>query len=288
MTRIIEQALAERYDSLSTKLKEAGDFIVDHPVDVATRSLRVIAHESGLAPATFSRLARALDYESFEDLRESVRLKIGRRVDNFADRAERLQAQHGGGRTGGFFDAHVHACMENVHRLQQDIDQELLAHTVEQLHAANRVLLVGELGSMCVVEYLSYVANFCTGNWTMTGTPGTSIGSSLAGLGKQDALLTITKPPFSARSISAAQRAFEQGAYVVVISDTHTCPALKYASAGFVVPTGSPHFFSSYAATMVLIEAMIGMLVGLSGPEARARIAEIEENNRLLDGASGR
>ena len=68
----------------------------------------------------------------------------------------------------------------------------------------------------------------------------------------------------------------------MVITDSHACPALRHASAGFVVPSDSPHFYSSYVATLVLAEAMVGMLVSRAGPAARARIARVEESSRRL------
>lgn len=70
---------------------------------------------------------------------------------------------------------------------------------------------------------------------------------------------------------------------MIVITDTHTCPALAHASAHFITPTESQHFFSSYAATLVSCEIMIGMLAGRAGPPARARIADVESRNRRLN-----
>lgn len=276
-----EHRLAQNFDGLSARLRDAAEYVARNPVDIATRSLRTVAQDSGLAPATFSRMARAIGYDSFEDLREAMRTKIGRRVDSFAERAASLQKDHATGKTG-FFDAHVGACMANLERMAADIDRDLLEAAVDRLHAARHVRLSGALGSTGVVEYMAYIADFCADNWSVIGRMGASLGSGLTGLDARDALIVVTKPPFSTRSIATAELAAERGAYVIVITDTHACPALRHASAGFVVPTDSPHFYSSYTATMVLVETMVGMLVGRAGPAARERIAQVEESNRRL------
>ncbi|SEL44611.1 transcriptional regulator, RpiR family [Roseovarius azorensis] len=281
MPGAFEQRLAENYEALSEKLRRAGEYVAAHPVDTATRSLRAVAQESGLAPATFSRMARALDYASFEELREVMRAKIGRRVNSFAERAERLQAAHATGEMA-FFDAHLAACQGNLQTLSQEIDRDLLEQAVDRLHRARHVVLVGALGSTGIVEYFAYMANFVSANWAMAGRMGASVGSGLTDLDARDVVVVVTKPPFSMRAIRAAEAAQAQGAYVVVITDTHACPALRHAGAGFVVPTDSPHFYSSYVATMVLVETMVGMLVSRAGPEARTRIGRIEESNRRL------
>lgn len=281
MAASFEERLARNFDGLSDKLRQAAEFVAAHPVDIATRSLRTVAQESGLAPATFSRLARGLDYDSFEELRETMRAKIGRRVNSFAERAERLQAAHEAGRTG-FCEAHVTACQSNLQTLLRDIDTDLLKRTVERLHEARNVLLVGALGSTGIVEYLSYMANFCSGNWSMAGRMGASLGAELTGMDGRDAMVIVTKPPYSTRSIAAAQMGAEQRAFVVVITDSPACPALASASAGFVLPTESPHFYSSYVTTLAFTEVLVGMLVGRAGAQARARIAQVEQSSRRL------
>ncbi len=276
-----EQKFAQHLDGLSEKLRLAGEHVARNPVDTATRSLRAVAQDSGLAPASFSRMARAIGYDSYEDVREAMRDKIGRRVRSFAKRAEDLQNSHSSGRQD-FFDAHASACQANIARLLQDIDRDLLEQAADRLHKARNVRLLGALGSTGAVEYLAYMANFCTTNWSMVSRMGASLGAGLTGLGAEDALIVVTKPPFSTRSIAAADMAARQGAFVVVITDSHTCPALQHASAGFVVPTESPHFYSSYVATVVLIETLIGMIVSRAGPAARQRIAQVEDGNRRL------
>ena len=282
MSGSFEHRLAEHYTTLSDKLREAGDFVAQNPVDIASRSLRAVSRDSGLAPASFSRLARALEYEDFESLRESIREKIGRRVHSFADRADRLQQDHGGG-PQGFFAAHATACRGNIGRLHDEIDAAELDRVVDRLEGARRVVLLGALGSTGIVEYLGYLASFCSPDWHLASRMGASLGSGLVGLDGRDALVIVTKPPFSTRAIRAAEIARAQDVFVVVITDTPACPALRHASASFIVPTDSPHFYSSYVATLFLVETMIGMLVTRTGSSVRERIAQIEKRNRNLD-----
>lgn len=194
-----EHRLAEKYDLLSERLRQAGDFVAHNPVDTATRSLRSVANESGLAPATFSRLARVLEYESFEALREVIRRKINRRVNSIATRADRLQHDHRES-AQSFFDRHRLACQANLEALATSVDSDRLERAVEQLHEARRVVLVGALGSTGIAEYMFYTANFLTSNWELAGHMGASMGSALAGLDERDVLLIVTKPPFARKS----------------------------------------------------------------------------------------
>lgn len=151
---------------------------------------------------------------------------------------------------------------------------------MERLHQAERVLVLGALGSTGIAEYLTYMASFITHNWSLANRMGASLGSGMVGLSEKDVVIVITKPPFATNSIKAVQEANAAGAFAIVVTDTHACPGLAFASASFIVPTPSQHFFSSYASTLVLCEIMIGMLASRAGQPARERIAEVEDKNR--------
>ncbi|NSX54352.1 MurR/RpiR family transcriptional regulator [Parasulfitobacter algicola] len=268
--------LAQSYATLSEKLQQAADYVVSNPVDVATRSLRYVAQKSDVAPATYSRLARALEYENFEALRDVIRDTMNRRVNSFSQRAKRLQSEHKSGQIG-FAAAHMEACITNIRSLAQDINPDQLEETVARLSDARKVLLVGALGSRGVTEHMAHMAGFLTDDWKMAD----SLGSGLVALDPRDALIVISKPPFAQRALNAAELARENGVFVVVMTDTHACPALRHASTGFIIPTESPHFQSSYTATVFLIETILGMLADKDA-NSRDRITKIETINRRL------
>lgn len=287
MSERFEVRLASSYGSLSAKLRQAADYVVAHPVDTATRSLRSIASDSSVAPVTFSRLAKALNYESFDALRNVIRVSIDRKIESFSDRAERLHTQHGL-EGSDFATAHMNACLDNIRTLGAEINRKQLNETVARLDSARTVALFGVLGSAGVVEYMAYMASFLTDKWVLAGRNGVSLGSVLAPMDNRDALIVVTNPPFAPRVLNAAKLAQERGLYVVVISESHTCKALRHASSGFIVPGNSPHFFSSYAATIFLVETIIGTLAAQSDTASRKRIAVIEQlNGRLQETSSG-
>ncbi|MFT6676039.1 MAG: DNA-binding MurR/RpiR family transcriptional regulator [Sulfitobacter sp.] len=277
-----EQRLSGKYALLSTKLKEAADFVVSNPIDVATRSLRTISKDAKLSPATFSRMSNALGYDSYEDLRDVLRRAIQNKSNSFSDRVQVLQQRHDDG-DDGFLPQHIMDCATNLQELGAEIDSDTLETCVEKLHQARRVLVLGSLGSTAMAEYLAYMASFIADNWSLASRMGASLASGLVGMSAKDVLVIITKPPFARSSIAAARDAHRAGAFVIIITDTYSCPALVHASASLIVPTDSQHFFSSYASTLVLCEILVGMLAGRAGPQAQARIAEVENKNRRLN-----
>lgn len=276
----IEEKIADRYSDLSAKLKKAADYVANNPVDVATRSLRSVSGASGVSPATFSRLARALGFSSYEEMRELSRTAVGRRALSFSEKAVLLRSEAGSG--ASMIERQAAACIKNIAALEQTMDRARLEATVETLHGARNVVMFGAFGSTGIVEYMAYLANYFSSKWTLAGRMGASLGTALAGLGPDDALLVVTKTPYARRAVVACEIARRQGAAAILITDSHVCPAIKYATTHFLVPSDSPQFFSSYAATLVLVETIIAMLVARSETDLSKRIREVEDQNREL------
>ena len=280
----IEDRISARYGALSDKLQAAADYVIQSPIDVATRSLRSIATSSGLAPSTFSRLARALDFDSYEELRELSRDAVGRRAVTFSDKARRLSEEAANSPVvgGHLFHRQAAASVQNIEDMVHAIDLEKLDGVVDTLARARCVRLLGALSSRGIVDYMNYLANWANDNWVLVDLDGAGLATALEDAGEDDAFVLISKPLFGNTVVRTAKLAAEKGAYVLVITDTHTCPALEFASAHFILPTDSPHFFSSYVSTLVLVETILSMLVAKSGPKAETRIKEIEANNKRL------
>lgn len=277
----LDVRISASYDDLSGKLKQAADYLVENQVDIATRSLRSVAEQSNIAPASFSRLARALGYKDFGALRGDIRTAIGRRVNGATPRTRQLSALQQEGKTD-FPQSFAQACITNIQNMAQGLAGSQLDETVAKLHRARKVTVFGALSSTGVVEHLNYMASLLFDNWSIAGRMGTSLGAGLAGLNAQDVLIIITQSPFSPRAVGAAELARENGVFVVVITDTHTCPALKHASVGFITPSQTPHFLSSYTASLFFVETLIGMLAQVGGEASKSRIAEVELSNRRL------
>lgn len=275
----IKSAISANYADLTEALRTAADFLADNQIDIATRSLRAVAAASGVSPASFTRLARAIGFSDYEALREQARLELGQRDNSLQDKARQLRndADH------PLLPRQGAACIGNIQALIDDIVPDELDKVVDCLAGAGRIVLVGALASAGFADYFAYLARWFDERWIVAGRNGTTLGSALASLGAGDCIVIITKYPYAHRSVRAAELAAANGAKVIVLTDSHTFPGLQFADHHFIQRTDSPNFFSSYAATLVLIETITGMLVARAGSEAEARIHNVDKHNRLLD-----
>ena len=281
-TASIEERISKSYSGMSDKLQVAADYVAENPIDIATRSLRSVAATSGVSPATFSRLARALGYDDYEQMREDGRTAVGRKMASFSERAHTLRTGSQPPENRVYLHRQAAACIANIESLERDITNEQLTAAVDALHNARSVLLVGSLGSSGIVDYFSYLVHWFCETWQVAGRNGTTLSASLARMGSRDAVLAISKAPYARRTIAALKAAREKGVATLLITDSHSSPALEFTDHAFIVPTESPQFFSSYTATLALIETLVTMLLTRAGPEAEDMIRAAETQTKSL------
>lgn len=277
-----QDKISERYSQLSGTLQIAADFIIANPLDVASRSLRSIASNAGISPASFSRLAKALGYESYEELREDRRKTVSDKFEPISDRAKRLRAAHENP-TFDIITEQGEIIRSNIDAVFSDLDGARLEKVSKALLGAHKVHLIGSLGSAGLLDQFAYMAGWFLQNWHVTGRNGTTLASTLANLSEDDVVVVLSMAPFAKRSILATKLATDKKAKVIVITDSHKFPGLAYADEHFIVRSESSNFFSSYASVIALFETMISMMVSLSGENADIAIAKMEEANQKLE-----
>jgi DNA-binding MurR/RpiR family transcriptional regulator len=154
---------------------------------------------------------------------------------------------------------------------------------VNRLVKANRVILIAGMSSRPFMDYMAYMASMAFDNWQVFLGETASTTSLLLGMNNNDVAIVLSKSPYASHSINTAKALSEKGVYIVGITDEYVSPLIPFCSESFVVSTETPLFFTSHAATLVLIESIIGSVVASGGEVVRQRIASIEAINQQTD-----
>lgn len=72
----VSDNLKELFPELPRALKVAATYMLEHPGDIATLSMRQVAGNAGVSLPNFSRLAKLLGFETYGELREIYRKQV--------------------------------------------------------------------------------------------------------------------------------------------------------------------------------------------------------------------
>jgi len=277
--------VSEKLPDLSPQLKRAAAYLLDNPEEVAMNSLRTVATDIGVTAPTLSRLAKALDCESYEALRDRCRDQIRERGLSLVSKVEALQAERRQSKAGEdlpFALQQGKAAVANLERTLADLDVTSLRFAVDRLFAARNVFIFGTMCSAPLAEYFAYLTEMPFDNWHCLSGRESSDAARIADLGKDSAAIAISLSPCARSTVELARMTRNRGGYLLAITDKRSSPLARYASHSVFCASESPQFFPSYVSSMLIIEALTGMLIRRAGNGATARVKRIEETRREI------
>lgn len=259
-------ALRRILPDLPPRLREVGQFLADHEFDAATRSMRGLALAAGANPATFTRLAQALGYSGWDELRDAlIEVRRNDRATPFSDRVR----DHRGGTTAAMFAADA-AGLDRLDATAVDV-------AAAALHAADRAWIAGFRSCRAVAELLLYQLRlFRPDSVRLIGGSGPE-DLDLGAFRPGDAIVVAGFAPYSRASVTTARAARAARCTLIALADTPSAPMAEGADhfLAFDAATG-PGFFPSLTGAIVLAQALANATFALGGPSALARLRETE------------
>ena len=266
------ELLRRALPDLPPRLREVGRFLSGNEFDAATRSMRGLAAAAGVNPASFTRLAQALGYSGWDELREA--LIEARRPETQAPFSSRIQAA-GTEKNGPAWT--VSATIEADAAALGRIATAPVVAAAKTLQATSRIWLGGFRSCRSVAELLHYQLRlFRPDSVHLVGAAGPEdldFGSFRRG----DAVLVIGFAPYSRASVTTWRAARAAGCVLIAVADTDLAPMAEGADhcLEFEAAAG-PGFFPSLTGAVALAQSLAAAMFVLDGPAALHRLRGTE------------
>jgi DNA-binding MurR/RpiR family transcriptional regulator len=274
----IRALLGEQIDRLSPQLRRAARFLARHPELVAMHSLRGLAEKADVTPATFVRLAQALGFDGFPELKRELVGRLMPAALSYASKAESLQS----GDSNSLYDRVFQAQATNIAATREANSAETLRAAAETLHHAKRVWIVGFRSLYPLAFYLHYVWSFFRRDLFLAASPSGVLDNALFAIERGDAMVVMTMAPYSRDAVMAAEMAAKAGAHVVAITDNDLSPLAAFADQVLVAAIDTPSFFHSLTAANALVEALLALLAKSGGAKALAAIRRTQDRLQAM------
>src|SRR5712672_1101956 len=216
--------LCSALPSLPTRLREVGQFVAANDYDATTRSMRDLAAAAGADPASFTRLAKALGYSGWDELRAA--LTEARRPAQPSPFSGRTRGRRQGPNSdvtlvADKFEAEAAGLAR--------ISSGSVAKASKALHVAQRIWIAGFRSCRSVAELLNYQLRLFRPDAVQlvggSGPEDLDLGAFHAG----DAVVAIGFAPYSTASVLSARAAHRSRATLIAVADTAAAPMAEGA-----------------------------------------------------------
>lgn len=260
------------FSGMSAQFQVGARYLIDYPAEVPMASMRQIAIQADVQPATLVRLAQSLGYEGWNALKTVFTQSLRQTPKRYADQARQVirSTNH-----HEVLSVAVATQLDNI-RLLEELNGDRLAAAVQLLSKAKHVHVVGFRASFGPAFTLQYLYRLFRPSVSMLRGDAGSLEMELRAIRKGDVLAIIGFSPYSNESLRALQAARQCGTRVLAICDSIVAPIALDADCVLVFATESPSFFPSSAAAVALIEVLVELLLAKAGKQAVKDIENAE------------
>jgi DNA-binding MurR/RpiR family transcriptional regulator len=264
--------LCSALPSLPLRLQQVGRFVAANDYDATTRSMRDLAAEAGADPAAFTRLAKAIGYSGWEELRAA--LTEARRPAQAAPFSARTRGRrHGPNADVMLVTDKLEAEAAGLPR----IAAQSIADAARALHGAKRIWIAGYRSCRSVAELLNYELRlFRPDQVQIVGASGPD-DLDLGAFRPGEAVIVIGFMPYTHASVRVAQAAYHAGATLIAITDVVTAPMAEGADHALLFEAASsPGFFPSLTGAIAIAQSLAAVTFSLGGTLAKKRLQDTE------------
>lgn len=226
--------------------------VMQRPGDYVLSSLRGISRSLKVAPATISRIVKAMGFDGYH----AFQAYLHEWSVAYATNLEVMQRVPGTSSLGTLIKRSVAQDRNNLNRLEQTLDPQRLIAVARRLQRARRIVLLGGDMATSLVKFLEY--NLAMLNLdVVAAVGGGTITHRVRHLDTRDAALAISYGRGLRQTVEGLKQARHRGAFAVGVSDSFVSPLAGVSDEFFVTPTDRISFADSYVAGMAFLNALL-------------------------------
>ena len=255
----LRTAITDRYAALPRQLRRVAEMALEHPHDLALKTVAALAGDAGVQPSTLVRFANAMGFDGFSAMQEIFRSHLIECSLPYRERIARMRREHanGGTRPAEILRGFVAESMRGLEHLPAAIAPATFNAAVRLLAAAQRIDVLAYRRSFPVACYLAYaLGQLELGAELLNGMGGMNAVYAER-LTRKDALIVVSFRNYAAEGVDIASACHARGVPVIAITDGPLSPLARSARVCLEIGDDGRQPFRSLVEPMCLAQALV-------------------------------
>jgi RpiR family carbohydrate utilization transcriptional regulator len=271
----LQSGTLPRLEELSEKRQHIIRPALESPREFVLLNVRDMARRLATGPATIVRIVQALGFRSFKDFKHYLH-------DLSVTSATILDSMEAAGkttRTPKILRGSKKQIQQNLAFVLDQVDLQQVLNIAVRIHEAKRIFLLGGDMASSLVDYMEYHLTIAGLPVVAAVTPGRAT-HLVRSTGEDDIVIGISFRRGLRMTIEGIQRAKQNGAYCIGITDSMLSPLARFSNELVIVPTNSLSFAASYVAPIALIDLITAAVGSLRRKQVVDRLQEADHEQK--------
>ena len=264
----------DRYMKMSKGHKAVAAYISDHYEQAVFMTAARLGETVGVSESTVVRFASALGYGGYPEFQKALEEWVRNKLNS----VQKMGARYGKSTQSEILHSVLESDIEKLRDTIVNLDAAAFDAAVDMILEARNVYIVGVRSCEPLADFLHFYLNMIRGNIILVKTTSvTEIFEQMIRIDEEDAVIGISFPRYSMRTLKAMEFANDRNARVITITDTIHSPMNLYSSCNLLARSDMVSIVDSLVAPLSVINALVVALC-MKQPEVVRRNLETLED----------
>lgn len=246
--------IREKFKDFSKGHKLIANYITNHYDKAAFMTAVKLGEAVGVSESTVVRFAYELGFDGYPVLQRILQELIKSKLTS----VQRIEISSSRMTEENILKTVLQSDMEKIKMTLEEISQDSFNSIVETLLKAKHIYILGVRSSAALAGFLGFYFNLIFDNVRLVHTTSVSeMFEQIIRVSEGDAVIGISFPRYSKRTIKALQFVKNQGATVISITDSINSPLVEYSDHCITAHSDMASFADSLVAPLSVINALI-------------------------------
>lgn len=274
MAADISQRIKNIYSTLSKGQKKIANVILNDYDKAVYLTATKLGKMAGVSESTVVRFAGELGFEGYSEFQRAVqelvrmRLTPNQRIEVTKQRIGR----------GDVLENVMESDINKIRYTIDRLDREVFHRAVDAILGAKMIYIAGARSTEPLAKLLSYNLSLIFDNVKFINpTSSSEVFEQMYSIGESDTLIAFSFPRYSSKMVNAVKYARQNGAEVVVFTDSDNSPLAEYANYILTAQSDMASFMDSLVAPLSIINAIVVEITRRREREITDRFDKLEK-----------
>ena len=262
------------YPSLSKGHRKIADYILENYDKAGFMTALKLGETAGVSESTAVRFAYELGFEGYPEFQKELS-ETARRKLTFVQRMDLAE-----NRTKGqdVLQRVTNLDIESIRSTMENLSKEEFSSIVDIITSARKVYIIGSRSAEPLAVFLHYYLNLMLDEVINVKSSGTTeVLQQVLKINKDDVIIGISFPRYSAQTLNALQYASDRNANVIAITDSLSSPIAKVSKYTLLAKSNMNSFVDSLAGPLSLLNALLVSISVIKKDELSKTFSTLEK-----------
>ena len=264
----------EHYGKMSKGQKAISAFIYDHYDQAVFMTAAKLGETVGVSESTVVRYATYIGYNGYPEFQRDLEDWVQNKINS----VQKIGAKYGKSSQYEILTSVLQADMEKLQDTIHNLDPVAFETAVDIILEAKTVYVMGVRSCEPLADFLHFYLNMIRGNVVLLKT--TSVSETfeqMIRIDEKDAMIGISFPRYSMRTLKAMEFANDRNAKVITITDSVHSPMNLYSSCNLLARSDMVSIVDSLVAPLSVINALVVAMCLKRPEDVKKNLKNLEE-----------